>query len=111
MCFVLHRDGAPSVAFVGDLLISHREGLSRTLVAANHDDEQYLESLRAFGEEAPDIGLAGHGYPVRSGFGARVRNLAASEREPWSPSNSLRRVRRMAAFNQMLWRSNYPPRR
>ena len=114
MCFVLHEGttlDAPRVAFVGDLVISHREGLSRTLVATNRDDAQYLESVRRFAEEAPEVGLAGHGYPVRSGFGASLRGLGASQREPWSPSNVWRRGRRMAAFNQMLWRPNYPPRR
>ena len=110
-CFVLSEGSVPRVAFVGDLVISHRESLSRTLVAVNHDDAQYQESLRVFAEEAPDVGLAGHGYPVRHGFGAALRNLAASEREPWSPWNAWRRARRMAAFNQMLWRPNYPPRR
>ena len=110
-CFVLSEGGVPRVAFVGDLVISHRESLSRTLVAVNHDDAQYLESLRVFAEEAPDVGLAGHGYPVRRGFGAALRNLAASEREPWSPWSTWRRARRMTAFNRMLWRPNYPPRR
>jgi glyoxylase-like metal-dependent hydrolase (beta-lactamase superfamily II) len=110
-CFVLSEGGVPRVTFVGDLVISHREGLSRTLVAVNHDDAQYQESLRLFAEEAPDIGLAGHGYPVRRNFGAALRNLGASEREPWSLRNGWRRARRMAAFNQMLWRPNYPPRR
>lgn len=110
-CFVLSEGGIPRVAFVGDLVISHREGLSRTLVAVNHDDAQYQESLRIFSEEAPDIGLAGHGYPVRQGFGAALRNLAAYDREPWSPGNVWRRARRIAAFNQMVWRPNYPPRR
>ncbi len=112
MCFVRSEGaGGAAVALVGDLVISHREGLSRTLIATNRDDAQYLESLRRFAEEAPDAGLAGHGYPVRSGFGAALRALGASEREPWSPSNAGRRMRRMAAFNQMLWRPNYPPRR
>ncbi|MGE3961892.1 MAG: MBL fold metallo-hydrolase [Dehalococcoidia bacterium] len=112
MCFVRSKGvgGAP-VALVGDLVISHREGLSRTLVATNRDDAQYLESLRRFADEAPDAGLAGHGYPVRTGFGTALRGLGASAREPWSPSNAWRRMRRMAAFNQMLWRPNYPPRR
>ncbi len=110
-CFVLSEAGVPRVAFIGDLVISHREGLSRTLAAVNHDDAQYQETLRVFAEEAPEAGLAGHGYPVRSGFGAALRNLAASEREPWSMWNAWRRARRMAAFNQMLWRPNYPPRR
>ena len=113
MCFVLHEGAAldaPRVAFVGDLVISHQGGLSRTLVATNRDDARYLESLREFAEAAPEAGLAGHGYPVRTGFGAALRNLGAYEREPWSPSNAWRRAGRMAAFNQMLWRPNYPPR-
>ena len=110
MCFV-RSEGGPSVACVGDLVISHRGGLARSLIAANRDDTQYLESLRRFAEEAPEAGLAGHGYPVRAGFASALRGLATSEREPWSPSNAWRRVRRIAAFNQMLWRPNYPPRR
>lgn len=109
-CFVLHEAGRARAAFVGDLVISHRDGLSRTLVATNRDDARYLESLRRFAEEAPDAGFAGHGYPVREGFASALRGLATSEREPWSPSNAWRRARRMAAFNQMLWRPNYPPR-
>ena len=113
MCFVrtAHAAAGPAVACVGDLVISHREGLSRSLVAANRDDAQYLESLRRFADEAPDTGLAGHGYPVRTGFAPALRELATSEREPWSLSNAWRRARRIAAFNQMLWRPNYPPRR
>lgn len=114
MCFVRREDeatGAPRVAFVGDLVISHREGLSRTLFAANHDDATYQHSLRDFAEEGAEVGLAGHGYPVRSGFSQALATLAEGEREPWSPSNAWRRIRRMAAFNQMLWRPNYPPRR
>ena len=113
MCFVrtAHAAAGPAVACVGDLVISHREGLSRSLVAANRDDAQYLESLRCFAEEPPDTGLAGHGYPVRTGFASALRELATSEREPWSLSNAWRRARRIAAFNQMLWRPNYPPRR
>ena len=46
------------MACVGDLVISHREGLSRSLVAANRDDAQYLESLRRFAEAEQDLARA-----------------------------------------------------
>lgn len=107
-CFIAQR---PGVAFVGDLVISHRDGLSRSLAAANRDDGRYLQTLRDFAREAPEVGLAGHGYPVRHGFGEALRELAELPREPLSRRNAWRRFRRMLAFNQMLWRPNYPRRK
>jgi glyoxylase-like metal-dependent hydrolase (beta-lactamase superfamily II) len=112
VCYLVRgpdNPSAPVAALVGDLVISHRDGLARSLVAANADDALYLRTMAAFAEEAPEVGLAGHGYPVRSAFAAQLANLAKSPREPWNARNALRRARRMAAFGRMMWRA-YPPR-
>ncbi|MEX1022089.1 MAG: MBL fold metallo-hydrolase, partial [Dehalococcoidia bacterium] len=100
MCFVAVDAGA---AFVGDLVISYGDGLARAMVAANGDDGRYLETLRRFAEEAPPVGLPGHGYPVRGDFAAALRDLADSPREPLTPRNALRRARRMMRFSTFMW--------
>lgn len=118
-CFVMRASGEGSgdservegVAFVGDLVISHRDGLARSLAAANRDDAAYLEMLRAFAAEAPEVGLAGHGYPVRHGFGQSLRELAELPREPLNARNAWRRFRRIARFNMFLWMQDQPRRR
>lgn len=107
-CYV-HREAG--VAFVGDLVISYADGLARSMVAANQHDGRYLDSLRRFAEEAPDVGLAGHGYPVRSGFRNALRELAESPREPLSARNFLRRARRIVRFTTFVWLKDQPPRR
>jgi len=101
----------PGVAFVGDLVISHRDGLARSMVAANRDDHLYLDMLSTFATEAPPVGLAGHGYPVRQGFGDQLRALGELDREPLTPGNFFRRFRRIFAFNQFMWRTDRPRRR
>lgn len=107
-CFVAREAG---VAFVGDLVISHRDGLARSLAAANRDDGGYLRTLREFAAEAPEVGLAGHGYPVRHGFGQALRELAELPREPLTFRNAWRRARRIARFNMFLWMQDQPRRR
>jgi len=110
-CFVMRHAGDGGVAFVGDLVISHRDGLARSLAAANRDDAAYLEMLRAFAAEAPEVGLAGHGYPVRHRFGQALRELAELPREPLNARNAWRRFRRIARFNMFLWMQDQPRRR
>ena len=107
-CYVLREAG---VAFVGDLVISHRDGLARSLAAANRDDGGYLRTLAAFAQQAPEVGLAGHGYPVPHGFGRALRELAELPREPLTYRNAWRRMRRMARFKMFLWMEDQPPRR
>jgi len=96
VCYLLEdRD----VAFVGDLVISHPDGLARPLHFINHDDAQYLETLRRFAERAPEIGLAGHGPPVLEGFAVQLRELAAQPRRSLlSPSAAIQRLRRLRGF-------------
>ena len=96
VCYVLEDRG---VAFVGDLFISHPDGLARPLHFINQDDAQYLETLRRFAERAPEVGLAGHGPPVLEGFGEQLRELAAQPRRGLlSPTAALQRLRRLRGF-------------
>jgi glyoxylase-like metal-dependent hydrolase (beta-lactamase superfamily II) len=96
VCYLLEdRD----VAFVGDLVISHPDGLARPLHFINHDDTQYLETLRSFAERAPEIGFAGHGPPVLEGFGEQLRELASEPRRSLlSPAAAIQRLRRLRGF-------------
>jgi len=99
-CFVLPERG---VAFVGDLVISHRDGLARSLAFANRDDGAYLDVLRQFAERAPEIGCAGHGPPVVGDFGKQLRALAALPRRSlFDPRQGLRRLRRMRDFSRAI---------
>lgn len=101
-CYVLEDR---SVAFVGDLVISHRRGLSRPMVAANSDDAEYLRSLQAFASRAPDLGCPGHGRPVQGGFRGQLDSLSdARRRRPWSPIGGWTRVRRMWEFGRATTR-------
>lgn len=96
LCFIVPSIGA---AFVGDLVISHNGTLTRPLRLANADDALYLRSLAAFAEHAPEAGFPGHGAPILTGFGDRLRELAALPRQspiPLSPQ----RLARLAAFGR-----------
>jgi glyoxylase-like metal-dependent hydrolase (beta-lactamase superfamily II) len=108
MCFVVRRAG---VAFVGDLVISHEDGLARSLRAANLDDGEYLRTLSRFAEVTPDAALAGHGYPVLSGFSEALQTLAAQPRERGGVRVVLRRAVRMARFMTWMVLPDRPPRR
>lgn len=95
-CFL---DTTRGVAFVGDLVISHHDGLARSLKFANSDDMQYLATMRVFAERAPAIGCCGHGEPVLDNFGEQLRTLAAlPRRSATSPAVLLWRARRLFAF-------------
>jgi glyoxylase-like metal-dependent hydrolase (beta-lactamase superfamily II) len=100
-CFVVEDAG---VALVGDLVISHSDGLSRTLVAANSDDVTYLESIRSFAERVTDIGCPGHGQPVMDGFGEQLRLLSEKPRERLRPWHVPRRLRRLFDFYRFVSR-------
>lgn len=104
-CFLVDRLGA---AFVGDLVISHGGELTRSMRLANHDDRQYLESIRQFAAVAPELGLPGHGEPVMSGFGVALRELAALPRRPLSPRTLAERAFRMTRFGRDLSRKRLP---
>lgn len=95
-CFVVERLGA---AFVGDLVISHGGELTRSIKWANHDDELYLESIRDFGQVAPELGLPGHGTPVLGGFGESLRELGALPRRSGF-RYSFERTRRLLHFSK-----------
>lgn len=101
-CLVAERAG---VSFVGDLVIGHRSGLSRSLAGVNSDDEQYhREMLRFALEGATDLGCPGHGYPSR-GFAAELETLAREPREPWTIRNTPGRLWRLFAFARYVWRT------
>ena len=100
-CFVADRLGA---AFVGDLVISHGGELTRSMRLANHDDEQYLESIRQFAAVVPEAGLPGHGVPVMTGFGGALRELAALPRRRTGLRTTAERAVRMSRFGRQLSR-------
>ncbi len=97
LCFLVPRLGA---AFVGDLVISHGGTLTRPLRMANTDDRLYLESLAAFAAIAPEAGFPGHGPPVLSEFGQRLRELAALPRRNGLAALSPVRFARLAFFGR-----------
>lgn len=95
-CFM---DTQRGVAFVGDLVISHRDGLARPMRVANADDREYLASLTAFAERAPERGCPGHGRPVLEGFNEQMRELAVLPRRSMlSPALLGQRVARLWSF-------------
>lgn len=98
-CFIVEDAG---VALAGDLVISHSNGLSRTLVAANSDDETYLKSIRSFAEQAPDIGCPGHGRPVMDGFQEQLRRLSEKPRERLKLWQIPRRLKRLFDFYRFV---------
>ncbi len=101
-CYLLESAG---LAFVGDLVISHRDGLARPLTWANDDDARYLEALTTFAARAPEAGCAGHGPLVASGFRAQLLGLSRlPRRHPWSPRGALGRLRRLRAFGGAISR-------
>lgn len=71
-----YLDTVRGVAFVGDLVISHVDGLARPMQSSNADEAQYLETLRRFAERAPEVGCPGHGAPVLSEFGTQLLGLS-----------------------------------
>jgi len=99
ICYVVEDAG---VALVGDLVISHSDGLSRTLVAANSDDETYLKSISDFAGQTPDVGCAGHGLPVMQGFREGLQQLSEKPRERLRPWQFPHRVKRMFDFYRFL---------
>jgi glyoxylase-like metal-dependent hydrolase (beta-lactamase superfamily II) len=105
VCFVVNRLGA---AFVGDLVISHEGALTRSMRIANHNDEQYLETLRQFGSLAPGMGLPGHGQPILEGFGEALRELAALPRRPFAAGGMRERVVRLFRFGRQMSRARRP---
>jgi len=98
-CFIVEDAG---VALVGDLVISHSDGLSRTLVAANSDDGTYLESIRTFAGLAPHVGCPGHGRPVMDGFGEQLRRLSEKPRQRLKPWQVPRRMKRLFDFYRFV---------
>lgn len=101
VCYVIDRLGA---AFVGDLVISHDGTLTRSMRMANHDDDQYLESIRRFAVVAPEIGLPGHGTPLLAGFGDALRELAALPRRPAGVRTFRDRALRLLRFGRQMSR-------
>jgi len=99
-CYV---DEDRGIAFAGDLVISHEDGLARSMAFANADDRRYLQSLAAFAEQAPVIGCPGHGIPVMSGFDEQLRALVAlPRRHMLSPVGLRERARRLRSFTTQL---------
>lgn len=105
-CFV---DGTREAAFVGDLVLSFPDGLSRPMRAISADDDAFVASLRRFAAGAPRVGYAGHGPPVSSGFGEALRGLAEQPRDVApTPARLWRRARRLAWFAYHYSRSSRP---
>lgn len=101
-CYV---DGIHGVAFVGDLVISHKGRLTRPLRAANADDPCYLQALREFALRAPAIGCAGHGEPIMDDFAVALTALAAlPRRRVASLTGGPARAFRLLHFARMLMR-------
>lgn len=108
-CFIAWDAG---VSLVGDLVISHPDGLARSLAAANMDDREYLATLARFAaEDATPFGLAGHGHPVRSGFAEALQRLASQPRERGGLRVRLRRAVRLARFATWMALPDRPRRR
>jgi glyoxylase-like metal-dependent hydrolase (beta-lactamase superfamily II) len=105
--YVSTRAGA---AFVGDLVIGHRWGLSRPMAMSNADNAQYEATLASFAEAAPPVGCPGHGHPVVGGFPEALRVLAGGP----TPRMSLRRLRqrfvKLQAFAGQMYRRRSRPR-
>ena len=100
-CYVARE---AETCFVGDLVIGHSKALSRSLAAANDDDERYTREMLRFAlEGATDLGCPGHGYPRRS-FAEALTALAHEPREPWTLRNTLGRLLRLGAFVRFVWR-------
>lgn len=105
-CFV---DSGRELAFVGDLVLSFPDGLARPMRAISADDAQFVESLRRFSVQAPEVGCAGHGPPVLGRFGEALRGLAEQPREAApTPARLWRRARRLAWFAYHYSRSSRP---
>ncbi|GAB4322703.1 MAG: MBL fold metallo-hydrolase [Dehalococcoidia bacterium] len=101
-CYV---DVSRDIAFVGDLVISHRDGLARPMRVTNVDDRQYLASLATFAQRAPGAGCPGHGRPVLEGFGEQLRELAALPRRSMlSPALMAQRASRLWSFGRAIGR-------
>lgn len=100
---------ASDVAFVGDLVISHRDGLARPLRFTNSDDGLYLQTLATFAARAPGSGCAGHGAPVLDSFRERLQALAEQPRSRIGSGKAhLQRARRMLAFAAGISRARKP---
>jgi glyoxylase-like metal-dependent hydrolase (beta-lactamase superfamily II) len=105
-CFI---DRDRGITFVGDLVISHHDGLARPLAVTNADDAEYLRSLTEFAERAPAAGCAGHGHPVLDDFGAQLRELATlPRRSMFTPRAIWERMRRLRRFSIDISRVRRP---
>lgn len=101
LCFLARHLNA---IFVGDLVISHRSGISR---AERRDREAYERSLAMIAGEAPAMGFPGHGYPVLRNFDAKLKGLVNAPARPRT-GGSWRRKRRVLAFWYYLLRRGIP---
>lgn len=99
LCYVAREQRA---CFVGDLCISHRDRLSRSMRAANDDERGYLRSLQAFVPHAAPHGFPGHGYPVLECFPAALEELARRPRRPSALRNLPSRARKLWRFGQFI---------
>ncbi len=105
-CYLLpDRD----LAILGDLVISHPTGLVRPMKAANHDDEQYLQTLLMFASRAPKTGCPGHGAVVSGDLRGQLTALAGLQRRSLvSPTGAWTRGRRMWQFARGMTRERRP---
>lgn len=101
LCYLATESGA---TFTGDLFISYRDHLSRSMRLANDSNSRYLQSLEDIAPRVGDVGLPGHGYPVPGGFREQFRQLADRPRDAQSSRRPLHRARTMLTFAGFLLR-------
>jgi len=101
-CYLLpDRD----LAFLGDLVLSHGDAVSRPMRSANDDDAEYMQSLEAFARRAPGRGCPGHGPVIGHDLRQQLLLLTTMERTGgFSPARIRRRARRLAAFGWSMTR-------
>jgi len=100
---------AAGTAFVGDLVIGHRSGLSRPMAMSNADNALYESTLASFAEVAPAVGCPGHGHPLTGGFAEQLRALANRPVPPMSLRRLQQRFAKLRAFAGQMYRRRSPP--
>ncbi len=105
-CYVSTRAGA---AFVGDMVIGHRSGLSRPMALTNAAGALYEASLASFAGVAPPVGCPGHGHPVGGGFAEALQALANRPVRPMSLRRLQQRFAKLRAFTGHMYRRRSPP--
>ena len=106
-CFV---SKAARAIFVGDLVISHGQRLSRPLAQSHADAEQYEQTLHSFASLEMAVGCPGHGQPVLEGFGDALMTLSETLPRPPSMRGLRDRMLKLHSFTLGMYRRRTPPR-